>query len=168
MVHIPDPMNLGCGFDSPFRLFRGSRGSIIFYDLTPLRFYWDKFDNHFRTAYKSRLDQIKNGNWSILTISDFTRVDFLREFSMLEGREFSKLQDRTTTIMAGLNQSYDSFSPDSHSIQKCIDQYGIKGPFFIHVGALDDHKNFQTVIRAFTSLPDGMAQLIVVGKRCSW
>ena len=83
MVHIPDPMNLGCGFDSPFRLFRGSRGSIIFYDLTPLRFYWDKFDNHFRTAYKSRLDQIKNGTWSILTISDFTRVDFLREFSML-------------------------------------------------------------------------------------
>ncbi len=165
MVHIPDPMNLGCGFDSPFRLFRGSRGSIIFYDLTPLRFYWDKFDNHFRTAYKSRLDQIKNGNWSILTISDFTRVDFLREFSMLEDREFSKLQDRTTTIMAGLNQSYDSFSPDSHSIQKCIDQYGIKGPFFIHVGALDDHKNFQTVIRAFTSLPDGMAQLIVVGKK---
>src|SRR5882757_6347582 len=41
LFHVPDPMNMSAGFDSPFRLFQGIKATAIFHDLIPLRFYWN-------------------------------------------------------------------------------------------------------------------------------
>lgn len=159
LVHLPDVMQI-VGFDSPMRVFRGQRATVTFQDLIPLRIYWEQWPEVLRYAYQQRLEQLRRLNGVILTISEHTRQDLIRE-----GIPASRL----ITIMAGLNQDdSEALSPTLSSAGSQADtlrQLGIDKPFFLHVGSVDLHKNFDTVIKAFlrchTTLP---AQLVVVGE----
>src|SRR5690349_2990471 len=51
LFHIPDPMNMNAGFDSPFRMFPVTKGTVIFHDLIPLRFYWSSWGEATQQAY---------------------------------------------------------------------------------------------------------------------
>jgi glycosyltransferase involved in cell wall biosynthesis/tetratricopeptide (TPR) repeat protein len=157
LFHIPDPMNMSGGFDSPFRLFRTTPASVIFHDLIPLRLYWNAWDESTRQAYLLRLDQLRNRSACVLTNSEFTRLDLIKGGGIPA--------ERIEAIMAGLNQAENGTADDPALIKSVREKHGINGPFFLHVGALDPHKNFETVIQAFGRLSRGSARLVVVGQK---
>jgi hypothetical protein len=73
VVHLPDPMNLTLGFDSPLRTFRHERTTVTFHDLTPLRHYLQAWPERNRLAYLDRLRQIERSDALLLCNSTFTR-----------------------------------------------------------------------------------------------
>ena len=158
LFHIPDPMNLASGFDSPVRLCPGVPNSAIFYDLTPLRYYWENMPEANRKAYLARLDQFQKRGTTMLAISEFTRQDLLKATKTPIGKIVS--------IMAGLNQAEKTTEITRALVKEVRTKYGITRPFFLHVGALDPHKNFETAITAISRIrsKDGI-QLVVVGEK---
>lgn len=157
LIHVCDPMNALFGFDSPFRLFPAERMTVTFYDLTPLRLYFPVMPEHFRRAYRHRLRQLQQSGASLLAISQYTKDDLMREGIVTA--------DRVEVIMAGLNRSPAprTFSPDS--VREMKSRLNISKPFFLHVGALDPHKNFETTLKAFLACSQRTpCQLVVVGR----
>jgi glycosyltransferase involved in cell wall biosynthesis len=157
LMHIPDPMNLSPGFDSPMRVFPSCPTTVTFYDLTPLRIYWESWSYPFKDAYLLRLCQLKNGPSRILAISEFTRQD------LIDAIKFPA--ERIHTVMAGFHPPERSGEIDTEARDRVREKYGITKPFFLHVGALDRHKNFTTALESLAlmrHLPD--VQLVVAGK----
>ncbi|GEM_PF-3364967 len=157
LFHIPDPMNMTVGFDSPMRFFPGLKSTAIFHDLIPLRFYWSNWDETTKQAYLLRLDQLRQRSIHVLTNSEFTRVDLIKGTGIPA--------ERTEAIMAGLNCSARTEDASPSFFQEVRKKHGITKRFFLHVGALDPHKNFETVIQSFGRLPRGSAELVVVGQK---
>ena len=155
LFHIPDPMNLSAGFDSPTRLFGSVPATVTFHDLTPLRYYWRTWPEVNQRAYLIRLEQLRSRRVRLLANSEFTKRDLIEETQIAEAR--------VTTVLAGLNRGAD-LSADPTLVPAVRNKYHISRPFFLHVGALDPHKNFETVIQAFGRLPRGSAELVVVGQ----
>ena len=157
LFHIPDPMNLSTGFDSPMRLFPSLPGTATFHDITPLRFYWQSWPAVNRHTYQTRLNQLCSRPLQLLANSEFTKQDLIQCTGITDAR--------VTTVLAGLNRSANKL-PDDPSLAPAVRRkYDIKRPFFLHVGALDPHKNFAAVIKAFSQLPRNSAQLVVVGQK---
>lgn len=155
LFHIPDPMNLSTGFDSPMRLFPSVPASVTFHDLTPLRYYWRTWPEVNKRAYQTRLEQLCARPVRLLANSEFTKRDLINETQIAD--------ERVTAVLAGLN--CDASVADNPSLAPAVRRkYNITRPFFLHVGALDPHKNFEAVIQAFGRLPRGSAELVVVGQ----
>lgn len=155
LMHIPDPMNMSSGFDSPTRVFRHARTTTTFHDLTPLHHYIEHWPQANRNAYLDRLQQLERSNCHLLTNSEFTATDTLAHTSIAK--------DRVTPILAGLH--HDGGQPPSpQQIASVHRQLGIRGPFVLHVGALDPHKNFYASLNAFLMTRASQPlQLVVVG-----
>ncbi|MER3522543.1 MAG: hypothetical protein C4326_00385 [Ignavibacteria bacterium] len=157
LFHVCDPLNALFGFDSPFRLFPAERMTVTFYDLTPLRLYFPVMPESFQTAYRQRLRQLQQSGATLLAISQYTRDDLIREGIVPA--------DRVEVVMAGLNQSVGPKSFPSDSVRELKSRLSISKPFFLHVGALDPHKNFETTLKAFVTCSKRMpCQLVVVGR----
>jgi len=156
LLHIPDPMHVTVGFDSPFRIFREKRTTITFHDLIPLRLYWSEWQERVRRVYLRRLDEVRESDSILLTNSEFTRRDVLD----ILGIEPS----RVVSVGAGLNLSETrAFTPDD--VTEVLCKYGLDGSFFLHVGALDPHKNFELALEAFRRCNRRMiCRLVVVGQ----
>ncbi|MEQ1632796.1 MAG: glycosyltransferase, partial [Planctomycetota bacterium] len=75
LVHVPDPMNLSIGFDSPLRTFRHELTTVTFHDLTPLRHYIAQWPPQNREAYLDRVRQIEKSATHLLCNSQFTADD---------------------------------------------------------------------------------------------
>lgn len=158
LMHIPDPMNLSVGFDSPMRLFPEVPATAIFYDLTPLRQYWHNWPDTARQAYLLRLRQMQQRNLHLLAISEYTRQDLLKASSFPA--------DRASVIMAGLNRSEGSAEVTKAMAAEIRQKYKLSKPFFLHVGALDPHKNFEAVIQSISRIrAKEDVQLVVVGEK---
>lgn len=157
LLHIPDPMNLSTGFDSPMRLFPSLSGTATFHDITPLRYYWQSWPAVNQHAYQTRLNQLCSRPFHLLANSEFTKQDLIQCTGIAEAR--------VTTVLAGLNRPANVLPDDPSLAPSVRRKYDIKRPFFLHVGALDPHKNFASVIKAFTQLPRGSANLVVVGQK---
>lgn len=158
LFHIPDPMNTTHGFDSPMRLLPGTPASVLFHDLTPLRFYWDNWTGTTKDIYRARLDQLERRPCAVLTNSEFTRLDLLKATGIAP--------DRVHAVLAGLNRAESPVAPDATMVPLVKQKYGITKPFFLHVGALDPHKNFETVIHAMGRVwARHPVQLVVVGEK---
>jgi len=155
VVHIPDPMNMSLGFDSPTRVLRHKNATVTFHDLTPLHCYLDQWPEANRQAYHDRLQQLERSNCHLLTNSQFTATDTMAHTSIPE--------ERVTPILAGLH--HDGGQPPSPEVVADVHrQLGIKGPFVLHVGALDPHKNFYASLNAFLMARSQQPlQLVVVG-----
>ena len=156
LFHIPDPMNLSTGFDSPMRLFPSLPGTVTFHDVIPLRFYWQNWPAINQHVYQTRLNQLCFRPLHLLANSEFTKQDLIQCTGIPEAR--------VTTVLAGLNRANTALPNDPALAPAVRRKYNITRPFFLHVGALDPHKNFQAVIKAFGQLPQGSAQLVVVGQ----
>lgn len=162
LVHIPDPMTV-VGMDSPMRLFAGQRATVTFYDLIPLRLYWNSWDPASQQGYLRRLQQLREQPFVVLAISEHTRQDLMREG--IPG-------ERIKTVMAGLNRpdqlGTSANTPASLSEAERtarLRQLGITQPFFLHVGAVDPHKNFDSVLKCFVQCRrERPIQLVVAGR----
>ena len=154
LVHLPDPMNLAIGFDSPLRAFRHPRTTVLFHDLTPLRHYVSSWPVANRDAYLDRLRQIEKSDALLLCNSTFTARDVAATLSIDA--------TRTVPVLAGYNGK--SSNPDAASIALVKQRLGIRGPFVLHVGALDPHKNFAASLSAFLQVRGRRPlQFVVVG-----
>jgi glycosyltransferase involved in cell wall biosynthesis len=152
LMHILDPMNMTAGFDAPLRVFPHPRTSVTFFDLNPLRFYWSSFNDGYKSLFMRRLTQYMEADCRLLTISEFTKRDVTDVLKVPA--------DRMTTILAGINTSA---APADYTVLK---RFSITKPFFLHVGALDPHKNFHAVVEAFVKCHEQMpCQLVVVGQK---
>lgn len=143
LMHICDPMNDSSGFDSPFRVFKHDNMTVTFYDLIPYHYYFSKWQESTVKTYLSRIDQMIRNNCHILAISEYTKNDLCTCFAIDKSR--------VNAIMAGINKSLvnEANEVDDQAILK---KYGIYKPFYLHVGAHDDHKNFIDAFKAFIQL----------------
>ncbi len=154
LVHLPDPMNLALGFDSPLRVFRHPRTTVTFHDLTPLRHYLDTWPDRTQVAYRDRLEQIRRSDALLLCNSRFTADDAVATLGLAEGR--------AVPILAGCNGARGEVRPATVAAVRA--RLGIRGPFVLHVGALDPHKNFAASLSAYLQASRRRPlQLVVVG-----
>jgi len=155
LVHLPDPMNMSFGFDSPIRSLRHPRVTATFHDLTPLHRYIDEWPRANREGYLDRLRQLERSEVHLLTNSCFTAKDVLEHTSIPE--------HRVTPILAGLHRD-NGVVPSADEIAEVHQELGIRGPFVLHVGAHDPHKNFHSALNAFLmARAQSPLQLVVVG-----
>ncbi|MGK0204490.1 MAG: glycosyltransferase involved in cell wall biosynthesis/GT2 family glycosyltransferase [Planctomycetota bacterium] len=155
LIHIPDPMNMSFGFDSPTRVLRHQHTTATFHDLTPLHLYLDQWPQANRDGYLDRLHQLERGNCHLLTNSVFTAEDTLAHTSIPK--------ERVTPILAGLHHD-GGHPPTPEEIAAVHERLGINGPFVLHVGALDPHKNFHSALNAFLmTRATKPLQMVVVG-----
>ncbi|MBX7138286.1 MAG: glycosyltransferase family 4 protein [Oligoflexia bacterium] len=159
LFHIPDPMSIIAGFDSPFLVAPRGPSSAIFYDLTPLtmrEMHFDRWEPLSQIAYRSRLKQMRACGCQVLAISESTKSDLVKLCGFPA--------ERITPIMAGLNSNKVSGSPGEGELQAARLRYGLNKPFFLVVGGLEAHKNFPVTANAFiTARGSRDIQLAVVG-----
>jgi len=145
LYHIPDPVSMLPHYDSPFRLAPPGRPlSALFHDLIPLilhELHSDLWAPCTRAAYFTRLDQMRRSNALILTNSEHTRKD-LHEHTSIP-------LERIVAVMAGLNQKKYDGPPSAAEISAVLARYHLTQPFFMSVGALDEHKNPISMFEAF-------------------
>ncbi len=154
LVHLPDPMNLAMGYDSPLRAFRHDRTTVTFHDLTPLRHYVAAWPERTRAAYDDRLRQLQRSQAHLLCNSQFTAADAVATLGLDPAR--------ATAILAGWNGH--RAQTDAATLAAVRRRLGIRGPFVLHVGALDPHKNFAASLSAFLQVRARRPlQLVVVG-----
>jgi len=155
LVHLCDPMDVnGC---SPFKVFQNVRTTATFYDLIPLKMYISHWSEQVRQTYLARLKELAENDTRLLAISDFTKRDLIAQTQIDPAR--------IETIMAGINSSSGRRPTSKSKFQAVLNRYGIKNPFFLHVGALDLHKNFDSVLRAFLECSkQNEVQLVVAGR----
>jgi glycosyltransferase involved in cell wall biosynthesis len=150
-------MNLDPAYDSPMRVCLGCRTTVTFYDLIPLKVYWSVWPQASKDAYLMRLCHLKNGRGQILAISEFTRKD------LITALEFPA--HRVDVVMAGLHPTVRTGQIDPDEVRRVKEKYGIEKPFFLHVGAVDSHKNFVSVLKAMPLMRWAEdVQLVVAGK----
>ncbi len=155
LVHLCDPMDVNeC---SPFKVFQNIRTSVTFYDLIPLKMYISHWTEQVRKTYLERLKELAGNATRVLAISDFTKVDLAAQTQIDPAR--------IHPIMAGINASTGMGRISKSRVQALLNRHGITKPFFLHVGALDLHKNFDSVLRAFLECSrENDVQLVVVGR----
>lgn len=159
LLHICDPMSLHLGYDSPVRLFKGANKiTATFYDLIPLHLYFPVWSELQRTHYRLRLAQFVESAITFLAISGFTGADLIKETGVSP--------ERVRVIMAGLNASPADCIPNRQQVEEALQRLGIAKPFFLHVGALDPHKNFDASATAFLACRERTpVRLVVVGEK---
>src|SRR5207237_3628855 len=116
------------------------QSTALFYDLTPLRCYFNIWPDSTCRAYLARLEQLRKRMITLLAISEFTRQDVLKATGIPA--------ERVCTITAGLNKSEEKPETGLETAKAVRQKYGITKSFFLHVGALDPHKNFEAVINS--------------------
>ncbi|MCB9496116.1 MAG: asparagine synthase (glutamine-hydrolyzing) [Fibrobacteria bacterium] len=157
ILHIPDPMGNCEGRMSPFSIpFQGAK-TTVFYDLIPRRFYLDHWPQDMRDTYTARLEEALRFDGTHLCISRSTREDVVAE-----GVDPA----RARWIGAGLNLESAAVPLSDGETDSLLRRLGVRGAFFLQVGALDAHKNFQGSLATFLATREKIpCQLVVVGRR---
>jgi glycosyltransferase involved in cell wall biosynthesis len=146
LFHIPDPMTVVFGYDSPFLVAPPAVPlTCQFFDLIPLvmqKFHFDCFSHRMKMAYMARLAQLSEMSECIFSISECSRQDLHR----IGGAPL----DRIVTVMAGLNTKVRSTSSEEQDA--VLKKYGIDRRFFMALGGLDPHKGFDLSARGHICL----------------
>ncbi|MBK9578053.1 MAG: glycosyltransferase [Fibrobacteres bacterium] len=155
LFHTPDPMHVYPGYASPFQRFGSTRVTATFHDIIPIRVYEGRIANW--PGYLARLDEIKDCKATLLCNSEFTRKDLLSA-SSIDPR-------RTAAVMAGFNASVSGRTWSKPEGDAFLRRLGIDKPFFLHVGAADPHKNFESSLAACQVIGKSRpVQFVVAGK----
>lgn len=155
VFHTPDPMHVYPGYASPFQRFGGTRITATFHDIIPIRVYEGRIANW--PGYLARLDEIADRGATLLCNSEFTRRDLLDAVPLDPARVLS--------VGAGFNAARSGGQLGSRDIDALLRRLGIDKPFFLHVGAADPHKNFESSLAACQALSRSRpVQFVVAGK----
>lgn len=157
LLHLPDPMNERPDGLSPFAIpFSGPR-TTVFYDLIPVQAYMKSWPKQAVDRYMTRLSQAIQFDGTHLCISRFTREDLVA----VGARE-----KNVGWIGAGLNKAPSVRKLDHNEVDRLLAQLGVRGPYFLQVGALDQHKNFKASLDCFLATRSRVpCQLVVVGRK---
>ncbi len=161
LLHIPDLMTptVTPWFRTALDIFQGQT-TFTFYDMIPRQFYWDHWNDNLKQDYLYRLTEMQKKQSAVFTISNSSREDLLTHTTISSNDVHS--------IMAGLNQSENStLAKDlTATLSQELD---INEPFFLYVGSLDPHKNFNTLFACWQQVYRYKpVQLVVVGKYSSF
>lgn len=159
LFHVPDPMSVIEGYDSPFRMApKGIRSTVLFHDLIPLAIknaHYDNWHPNIRKSYDVKLEHVKSSKAHILANSEATKRDLINLVG-IEARNIS-------VVMAGLAGGMPELPSDS-KVQEIKAGLGINKPYILVVGGLDRHKGFLITLEAsFPLLKSGTLQLVIVG-----
>lgn len=159
IYHIPDPLSVMIGYDSPFLLApQNVKLSAVFFDLTPLvlhDLHLDKWPNENKSAYLSRIEQLQQAEIDLLAISEHSAGDVVGKLGISS--------DRVHVIYAGLN-STERADVAQNSLAMLKNKFGLLDNFFLVVGGIEDHKNFKATLAAHIELLKRLqVQLVVVG-----
>ena len=157
LFHIPDPLCLKPDFLSPMKLLPEVPSTVTFHDLAGLRLYLNAYKPAQRWEYVERIAQLLDPRFRLLSVSEFTRRDLVNATGLAP--------ESITPILAGLNQAENPAPITPAFIKQVRAKYGINRRFLLHVGALDPHKNFETVIQVLARLKAHNLQLVVVGEK---
>lgn len=155
IFHTPDPMHVYPGYASPFQRFGSTRVTATFHDIIPLRVYEGRIANW--PGYLARLDEIRDCGATLLCNSEFTRKDLLSATSIAP--------EKAIAVMAGFNASGSGRKWTNQEGDALLRRLGIDKPFFLHVGAADPHKNFESALAACQAIGKSRpVQFVVAGK----
>jgi len=162
IAHLPDLVTLLPGYDSPLRCRPPATITTgIFYDLIPLKVpdqHIDRWDPRSREMYRNRLAQVAAHPCHLFSISECTKRDIVTFLGVNP--------DSVTTIFAGRNFGDASYFPstDRSTSDPVCKRFGITGPFFLIVGAIEKHKNFPLALQAFSIVrQQHPCKLVIVG-----
>lgn len=155
IFHTPDPMHVYPGYASPFQRFGSTRVTATFHDIIPIRMYEGRIANW--PGYLARLDELKERGATLLCNSEFTRTDLLAATS-IDPR-------KAIAVMAGFNASGSGKKSSKQESDALLRRLRIDKPFFLHVGAADPHKNFESALAACQAIGKSRpVQFVVAGK----
>ena len=142
------------GHFGPFNLPKKIKRITVIHDLTPLLFpQYHVF--HSQILQRLFLPGILSRADYVLTNSAHTQGD-LTKF-------FPKTQKKSSPILLGKDENYRPI-PGA----KAMGEYGISGPYILHVGTLEPRKNLITLIQAFNQFKHKTSsshQLVLLGKK---
>ncbi|MGA7672541.1 MAG: glycosyltransferase family 1 protein [Nitrolancea sp.] len=78
----------------------------------------------------------------VIAVSETTRRDVIERYDIDA--------DRVTTIYNGVDSWFRA--PDESAVERALEHFGLRSPFFIMVGTVEPRKNHLTALRAFASL----------------
>lgn len=138
----------------PFNLPKHIKRITFIHDLSPLHFpEWHTFVS--RTLQKNFLPSILKNTHHILTNSEFTKTDVIKNFPTTK--------NKTTATLLGKESFFQPIPNAEH-----IKSLGITAPYLLHVGTIEPRKNLITLLKAFEQYKiknPSTLQLVLVGKR---
>ena len=160
IYHILDQMTPIYGYDSPLIAAPPTVPiSVTFYDLIPLAIreqHFDAWPPNLQSLYVRRLREVQLSNAAMLTISQATANDLSKMLGLPSSRLFP--------ILGGVRaRVQDLDSAEARQTDIYQNQFG--EPYFLVVGGLEKHKNFDKTFDGFVAhcqagLP---GKLVVVG-----
>lgn len=102
------------------------------------------FSFSYRTAYSILLPILARQSRLVMTVSEFSKREIIKEFSIPSEKVFI-------------------FSPAPKQRPQTDADPGIEGKYVIAVSSMDPRKNFKTLVEAYAQRPDDGVNLIVVG-----
>ncbi len=91
----------------------------------------------------------------VVTVSDTTRRDVIERYRIAP--------ERVTTIYNGVDGWFRA--PDTAAVDRTLQQFGLRRPYFIMVGTVEPRKNHLTALRAFARIYEKRKDisLVIVG-----
>lgn len=91
----------------------------------------------------------------VVVVSDATRRDVIERYHVSP--------DRVSTIYNGVDSWFSS--PETTAVDRALEQFGLRRPYFIMVGTVEPRKNHTTALRAFSALFERRrdVSLVIVG-----
>ncbi len=151
LIHFPH-------FNAPLLYHRDY--IITIHDITQKYFPGSGISAHLRReVYKLTLAHNLNRAGQIITVSDYTKQDLLRNFKVDE--------KKIKVVYEGIDPCFQPIARQDE-INSLKNKYKIDKPFILYVGVLRDHKNIVGLIRAFDLVLKKYRQdvkLVIIGNQ---
>lgn len=135
----------------------GPLTAVTLYDLIPFVNPDPNWPAHYRSYYDRKIDSLK-------------RTDLLLSISECSKNECQKaipeVADRIVNMSSAVSHELYSALDDKSLVDSVRNKYSITQPFVMSVGNLEERKNYEGLIRAFSLLPQNLRhehQLVLVG-----
>jgi glycosyltransferase involved in cell wall biosynthesis len=142
-----------------FYLNYGTRKVITIHDLVPYIYPETTPGKQFNFFWKTILKLIKNRADAIIAVSNHTKMDCIKYLGIPE--------EKIRVIYEATDEIFKPVKNDKEETQKYLEnKYGIKFPFILSVGTVEEKKNIPNVIKAFYRLKKAgnNHKLVIVGK----
>lgn len=126
--------------------------------------YFEKFDfREFKffdnLHHKLMIPIAARFSWADLTVSDFTASRMMKLLGIKK--------EKIVVVKEGVEEHFHKIT-DPAKLQRVIDKYNLKRPFFFYAGSLSPRKNMLNLIRAMAVVKDKIDHRMYVTGGSSW